>query len=86
MADRASVAASGTTETRTHDRHIRRWVSFAAIAALFVILVIFIAQNFNDVTVKLLWTDATMKLAWALIGTAVIGYLMGVISGYRWRR
>jgi len=49
-----------------------------ALAAL-VLLIIF-AQNIESQTVSILFMDITMPLAVLLIGTALIGYLSGLLS------
>jgi uncharacterized integral membrane protein len=53
----------------------------AAIAL--AILILFIAFNFDEVTVDLLVTSASVRLGFALIFTALLGFLAGYIMPKR---
>jgi uncharacterized integral membrane protein len=58
-------------------------VRLVAAACAILLLVIFVALNFEDVTVDLLIVEADMKLAFALILSALLGLVAGLLAPHR---
>ena len=83
--------ADGMTDGRADDRPakdpLRRsrtsgaWVSVVAAALLLILLVVFIAQNTQDVHISVLWWDGTAPLSVALLIAAVIGIALTAVVG-----
>jgi uncharacterized integral membrane protein len=48
-----------------------------AVAVFLSLLVIFIAENFVNVEVRLIFVRVTTRLAWALLLAGVLGFLAG---------
>jgi uncharacterized integral membrane protein len=57
------------------------WVASAATVLLLLMLVIFIAQNGQQVEVRFLWLEGEFSLAVALLAAAVMGALLVVLAG-----
>jgi uncharacterized integral membrane protein len=57
------------------------WVAVVASAALLLLLVVFIAQNTQDVHLSFLWWDGTTQLSVALLVAAVIGIALTAAVG-----
>ena len=57
------------------------WVAVVAAAALLVLLVVFVAQNTDDVHISFLWIDGTAPLAVALLIAAAIGIALTAVVG-----
>ncbi|GAA1151218.1 LapA family protein [Nocardioides aquiterrae] len=77
-----------TSETLTNaDDPLRRsrtsgaWVGVVAAAVLLVLLVVFIAQNTQDVHISFLWVDGTAPLSVALLIAAATGILLTALVG-----
>ena len=45
-----------------------------------VVLVIFVAQNYDPVPVDILFVSRRIRLAWALLLAAVLGFIAGLIA------
>jgi uncharacterized integral membrane protein len=60
-------------------------VRLAATAIALVLLVIFVAQNFVVVEVRLLFWRIDLRLAWALVIIGVCGALVGSTLTLIWR-
>jgi len=54
-----------------------RWIALAGVA---VVLVVFVAQNYDPVDVDILFVSRRMRLAWALLLAAVLGFIAGLIA------
>lgn len=66
-------------QERERERNVRdtaRWVALGVIA---VVLVVFIAQNYDSVEVELFVWDGDIELAWALLAAAILGFLGGLL-------
>lgn len=50
------------------------------LAVVAVVLIVFIAQNYDDVPVDFLWVTRRMKLAWALLLSAALGFVLGLVA------
>jgi uncharacterized integral membrane protein len=50
-----------------------------AVAILLSLMVIFIAENFVKVEVRLVFVRVTMRLAWSLLLAAGLGFLAGFV-------
>jgi uncharacterized integral membrane protein len=57
------------------------WVGVVAAAVLLILLVVFIAQNTDDVHISFLWIDGQAPLAVALLIAAVIGIALTAVVG-----
>jgi uncharacterized integral membrane protein len=57
------------------------WVGVVAAAVLLVMLVVFIAQNTDDVHISFLWNDGQAPLAVALLIAAAIGIALTAVVG-----
>ena len=57
------------------------WVAVVAAAVLLVLLVVFIAQNTQDVHLSFLWWDGSAPLSVALLVAAVIGIALTAVVG-----
>lgn len=67
--------STGTSESR-----LRRWfrATKQAIAVLvFILLIIFIAENLGVVKVRLIVWHTEIRLAWALLLSAALGFIAG---------
>ena len=62
--------------TKTRRQQERSWKLWAALVALLV-LVIFVVQNSQEVTVDFLFTTTTTPLIFALLLAGVLGALVG---------
>ena len=49
------------------------------LAVALVLLVIFVAENFEPVEVRLFVTEQSTRLAWALLIAALLGFACGLI-------
>jgi uncharacterized integral membrane protein len=57
----------------------RTQIRLAGGAVALVILILFVAFNFDAVTVDLLIASASVRLGFALLFTAVLGFLVGYV-------
>lgn len=57
------------------------WVAMVAAAVLLILLVVFVAQNTDDVHIAFLWIDGTAPLAVALLIAAAIGIALTAVVG-----
>lgn len=57
------------------------WVAVTLLAVLLLLLVVFIAQNTQDVEVSFLGWDGRAPLAVSLLVAAVVGILLAVVAG-----
>lgn len=57
-----------------------------AFVVLLILLVIFVAQNSEPVDVSFLFWDFGMRLVWALLGSAIVGALLGWMVPRLWPR
>jgi uncharacterized integral membrane protein len=57
------------------------WIGVIAAAVLLIVLLVFIAQNSRQVTVRFLWLDGHMPLAIAILLSAVVGALLVAAPG-----
>jgi len=55
-------------------------VRLAGVALAALVLLIIFAQNLESQTVQILFLKMTMPLAMMLLGTAILGYLIGLLS------
>lgn len=65
-------------------RVFRGWLGTAVLvvcAAVSMLLVVFVAQNFIVVEVRLLRWEIDVRLAWALVLAGAIGFGIGVLAG-----
>ena len=54
-----------------------RWIAMGVVA---VVLVVFIAQNYDPVDVDILFVSRRIRLAWALLLAAALGFIAGLIA------
>jgi uncharacterized integral membrane protein len=59
----------------------RAWVSIGIAAVLLILLIIFIAQNSEDVTVSFLGIHVTIALGLAILIAAVVGAIVALLAG-----
>jgi uncharacterized integral membrane protein len=71
-----TLTQSPTSNTRTRNLKI------GSMVAALVILVLFIALNFQSIEVEFLIFQASIRLAFALILTAVLGFIIGLASAH----
>ena len=57
------------------------WLGTVALAALLLLLIVFIAQNTQDVQVSFLFWEGESPLAVSLLVAAVIGILLTAVAG-----
>jgi uncharacterized integral membrane protein len=57
------------------------WVAVTLLAVLLLLLVVFIAQNTQDVEVSFLGWEGRAPLAVSLLVAAVVGILLAVVAG-----
>ena len=64
------------------NRGRRNWISIrlAIWVIVLAILAVFIALNFEEVTIDLMFEEVETKLGWALLATSLLGF----IAGYFW--
>lgn len=77
-AQRAGLTSRGKVRST---RVSALWIGLIIAAVLLVLLLIFIAQNSRDVTVRYLGLDGQVSLAVALLLSAVAGLLLVAIPG-----
>lgn len=66
---------------RAEQRRRRSWtLRLVALAVVMVLLVLFVAENFVVVEVRLLLWRGEVRLAWALLLAALLGFLIGVLA------
>lgn len=70
-----------TEDPLRRSRTSSAWVAVVALAGLVLLLVIFIAQNTQDVEISFLAWDGRAPLAVALLVAALIGILLAVVTG-----
>lgn len=73
---------SGQRSTRASSAR-RLLVAHWAALVLTVIAVVFIAQNRADVSIDLFWLHATAPMWFVLVGTLLVGVLVGVLASRR---
>ena len=59
----------------------RVWVAIGGAVVVLVLLIIFIAENSNDVTVSFLGANGTLSLGLALLIAAVAGVVITLLAG-----
>ena len=69
-----------TNESR---RDLGSTIKLAATLLALVVLVLFIALNFDEVQIDILVATQTMRLAFALIFAAALGFLVGYFAPRR---
>jgi uncharacterized integral membrane protein len=77
----ASETLTNTKDPLRRSRTSGAWVGVVAAAVLLVLLVVFIAQNTQDVQISFLWADGTAPLSVALLIAAVIGIALTALVG-----
>jgi uncharacterized integral membrane protein len=50
-----------------------------ALAVSLLLLVVFVAENFEPVEVRLFFTEQSTRLAWALLIAALLGFTCGLV-------
>jgi membrane protein YqaA with SNARE-associated domain len=69
----------------TRRRHVltnRRLAWLFVVTAFVVIVVLFVADNFVMVRVRLLMLDGQVRLAWVMLSTLLIGIAIGGLGGW----
>jgi uncharacterized integral membrane protein len=69
------MADRGDLQPRREQTNWKAW----GLGVLVVVVIIFIALNSQEVTVKFLFFDATMPLIFALAITTVLGMIIGYV-------
>jgi membrane protein YqaA with SNARE-associated domain len=72
----------GVTTPRRHVLTNRRLAGLFVVTTLVAIIVLFVADNFVMVRVRLLTLDGQMRLAWVMLSTLLIGMALGGIGGW----
>ena len=100
MSDRSSegvprqVPADSATAVETHGEHIRRKVHRSGLylyafstVALLVCLVALALANTDQVEFSWVVGSSTVSLVWIVIFTAILGWLLGIVTSavFRWR-
>lgn len=85
----AQPAPAGEPRGERVGRHFHRarlYTGAFAVVALFVVLIVLISANTR--TVKLSWAFGSTRasLVWIILATAVIGWLLGILTGFAFRR
>jgi uncharacterized integral membrane protein len=57
-----------------------------AVVALFVVLIVLISVNTRTVKVSWAFGSTRASLVWIILATAVIGWLLGIATGFVFRR
>jgi uncharacterized integral membrane protein len=84
--DRRSQRDSETTQDETPSRSLADNIRFGLGIGGGALLVLFLAQNFEDASINLLWFEFTMPLFFALLMAAVLGALATMALGFFRRR
>jgi uncharacterized integral membrane protein len=59
----------------------RNWtVRLIVLAVVLALLVVFVAENFSEVEVRLFVTKERTRLAWALLIASTLGFVIGYIT------
>ena len=78
----ASVPPSASAkDPLRRSRTSSAWFAVVALAALLLVLVIFIAQNTQDVEVSFLGWDGRAPLSVSLLVAALVGIVLAVVAG-----
>ena len=77
----APEAERPTKDPLRRSRTSGAWVAVVLAALLLILLVVFIAQNTQDVHLSFLWWDGTAPLSVALLVAAVIGIALTAVVG-----
>ena len=77
----ASETLTNSQDPLRRSRTSGAWVGVVGAAVLLVLLVVFIAQNTQDVHIAFLWADGTAPLSVALLIAAVIGIALTALVG-----
>ena len=56
------------------------------IVAAVVLVVVVVMQNTESVATQILWMKLEMPRAVLLIGTLVVGFGLGLLTAWRWRK
>ncbi len=82
----APAAESRGQRAGRHLHHARLYTGAFAFIGLIVILIVLISVNTR--TVKLSWAFGSTRasLVWIILATAVIGWLLGIATGFAFRR
>jgi uncharacterized integral membrane protein len=83
MTEQEPTAESPTTakDPLRRSRTSGAWLGVVAAAVLLLLLVVFIAQNTQDVQISFLWVDGSAPLSVALLIAAVIGIALTAVVG-----
>jgi uncharacterized integral membrane protein len=79
--EQSDPGAAPSQDPLRRSRTSGAWVSVVALAALLLLLVIFIGQNTQKVQVSFLFWDGHAPLAVSLLVAALIGILLAVVAG-----
>ncbi|MBA2955245.1 DUF1049 domain-containing protein [Nocardioides sp. MAH-18] len=77
----APEADRPTKDPLRRSRTSGAWVAVVLAAVLLILLVVFIAQNTQDVHLSFLWWDGSTPLSVALLIAAVIGIALTAVVG-----
>jgi uncharacterized integral membrane protein len=77
----ASAPSSPAKDPLRRSRTSGAWFAVVGLAALLLLLVIFIAQNTQNVQVSFLGWDGRAPLAVSLLVASLVGILLAVVAG-----
>lgn len=67
------------------DRERKLTIRLLILATILALLVVFIAENFVVVEVRIITRSVEMRLAWAMLIAVAIGVLLGLLLKKLWR-
>jgi uncharacterized integral membrane protein len=76
-----SADPASTKDPLRRSRTSGTWGAVVGFAVLLLLLVVFIAQNTQDVQVSFLWWDGKSPLAVSLLLASAVGILLAVVAG-----
>jgi uncharacterized integral membrane protein len=79
--EQASAAESRSDRFRRHGRHARLYAWALLFIALLVVLVGLITANTRKVEVSWVFGDTDVSVAWLVLVTAVVAWLLGIATG-----
>ena len=79
--DSAPQASAPAEDPLRSSRTSNVWVALTSLGVLLLLLIIFIAQNTQDVEIRFLGWEGQSPLAVALLAASVAGIFLSVIAG-----
>jgi uncharacterized integral membrane protein len=88
--DPTTAPATTEEESRTerlvrHGRRTRLYANAVALVVLLVVLIALIVSNTRQVKLSWVFGDGSASLVWIVVFTAILGWLLGIVTSWVFR-